>query len=125
MTVRPPSDIATSYDWADIEPDHPKVGIDRHRIMGQRTMVCRMVVEEGFYADPHVHPNEQITIVLEGRIRFRVGEIRSDDFREETVVGGQVMYLPPHVPHGVTALEPSVVFDLFSPPSEKTGVDRD
>ena len=42
----------------------------------------------------------------------------------EEVRAGGVMVLPPHVPHGITAVERSVVFDLFSPPSEKTGLDQ-
>ena len=125
MTARPPIDTATSHTWADIEADHPKPGITRQRIMGERTMFCRMVLDAGFHADPHTHHNEQTAIVLEGRVRFRIGELGSHDFRDETVGPGQVMYLPPNVPHGATALEHSVLFEIFSPPSEKTGIDRE
>jgi quercetin dioxygenase-like cupin family protein len=124
MTARPPSETVTGYTWTEIEADEPKAGIVRQRIMGERTLVCRMVAKEGFHADPHVHHNEQIVIVVEGRVRFRIGEIGSDSFRDETIGPGQVMYLPPNVPHGATALEPSVLYEMFSPPSEKTGLDQ-
>ena len=124
MTARPPSETATSFAWTEIEPDHPRKGIARHRIMGEHSMVCRMDVDEGFHADPHVHANEQIAILVEGRVRFRVGTIGSDEFRDEVIGPGQVIVLPPNVPHGATALEPSVLFEVFSPPSEKTGLDQ-
>jgi quercetin dioxygenase-like cupin family protein len=89
-----------------VQADHPIAGIVRQLIVGERVVVGRMRLEEGFHREPHVHHHEQISIVLEGRL-------------------GEVMVLPPYVPHGATALEPSLVLDLFSPPSEKTGIDHD
>ena len=68
-------------------------------------MVARFVLEEGFDMEPHVHHNEQISVVVEGRLLFRVGTVGSDDFREEEVTAGQVMQLPPFVPHAARALE--------------------
>jgi quercetin dioxygenase-like cupin family protein len=116
---------ATLHDWANVATDHPVDHISRQLVVGERTMVGRMVVEEGFDIEPHVHHNEQISIVVEGLLVFRVADVGSDEFREVLVSAGQVMELPPYVPHGVRALEHSVVFDLFSPPSEKTGLDQD
>jgi quercetin dioxygenase-like cupin family protein len=110
-------------DWGHIAADHPIAKISRQFVVGERTMVGRMVLEEGFDMEPHVHHNEQISIVVEGALLFRVGTIGSDALREEVVRAGQVMVLPPFVPHAAKALERTVVFDLFSPPSEKTGID--
>ena len=95
---------ATSYDWADIEIDHPIDLAARQRIMAERMMISRFV--------------------LEGTLRYAIGTVGSDEFREETLVAGQTMSIPPFVPHGATALERTVVLDHFSPPSEKTGVDQ-
>ena len=116
---------ATLHDWKDVAIDRPVDHISRQLVVGERTMVGRMVVEEGFDIEPHVHHNEQISIVVEGSLVFRVAAVGSGEFREVLVSAGQVMELPPYVPHGVRALEHSVVFDLFSPPSEKTGLDQD
>jgi hypothetical protein len=33
------------------------------------------------------------------------------------------MHLRSGVPHSAEALEPTLVLDIFSPPSEKTGID--
>jgi quercetin dioxygenase-like cupin family protein len=115
---------AIRHDWAGIEADHPIDRVSRQLVVGERMMVGRMVLEEGFDMEPHVHHNEQISIVVEGSLLFRVGTVGSDTFREELVSAGQVMQLPPFVPHAAKALERTVVFDLFSPPSEKTGIDQ-
>jgi len=112
------------HDWGEIEADHPIDRISRQLVVGERMMVGRMVLEEGFDMEPHIHHNEQISIVVEGSLLFRVGTIGSAMFREELVSAGQVMQLPPFVPHAAKALERTVVFDLFSPPSEKTGIDQ-
>jgi quercetin dioxygenase-like cupin family protein len=116
---------AIRHEWSEIEPDQPAELASRRLIVGERMMVARFVLEEGFDMEPHVHHNEQISVVVEGRLLFRVGTVGSDDFREEEVAAGQVMQLPPFVPHAARALERSVVYDLFSPPSEKTGIDRE
>ena len=115
---------AIRHEWDQIEADQPIAGTSRRLIVGERMMVARFVLEEGFDMEPHVHHNEQISIVVEGSLLFRVGTVGSDEFREELVSAGQVMQLPPFVPHAARALERSVVFDLFSPPSEKTGIDQ-
>jgi quercetin dioxygenase-like cupin family protein len=46
--------------------------------------------------------------------------------RRELVVGpGEVLHLPSGAPHSAYAEEETLVLDLFSPPSEKTGIDRE
>ena len=116
---------AIRYDWAEVPADHPVARISRQMVRGEHMMVGHIEVQKGFHVEPHVHHNEQITLVLEGRLRFRVGTVGSDELRDEEVGVGQVMVLPPFVPHGITALEDSRVFDLFSPTSDKTGIDQD
>ena len=116
---------AIRYDWTDVPADHPVAHISRKMVRGDHMMVGHIEVEEGFHVEPHVHHNEQITLVLEGRLRFRVGIVGSDEYRDQEVGAGQVMVLPPFVPHGITAIEDSRVFDLFSPTSDKTGIDQD
>ena len=112
------------HEWADIGVERPADKASRQLVRGERMMVARFVLEEGFDMEPHVHHNEQISVVVEGKLVFRVGTVGSDDFREELVTAGQVMQLPPFVPHAAKALERTVVYDLFSPPSEKTGIDQ-
>ena len=108
--------------WNELEVDHPMPLLERRRMHGERMTVARVVLRSGFRLDPHSHREEQITIVLSGRIRFLVGEAGG---RREVIVGaGELIHLPPGVPHGAEALEETVVLDLFSPPARETGIDR-
>ncbi len=115
---------ATTYAWADIEPDHPADKATRRLVRGENAMVARFVLEEGFDIQPHVHHNEQITLIVEGRLLVRIGTIGSDEIREQVLGPGEVIAFPPYAPHGFKALERVVVFDVFSPPSDKTGIDQ-
>lgn len=112
---------AVVHTWDSMPVDRPMALIDRRRVMGEQAMISHVTLHEGFTVAPHAHANEQFAVVLSGRIRFTVGEAGSE--RTVEVVGGQVLELPAHVRHGAEALETTVILDVFSPPSEKTGVD--
>jgi len=38
------------------------------------------------------------------------------------IEAGEVLHLPANVPHSAEALEETLVLDIFSPTSEKTGI---
>lgn len=118
------STTATRHSWDGAPMDHPAPLATRQLVKGDLAMVARFVLEEGFDIVPHVHHNEQITVIVEGTVVCRVADVGSDDFREETLGAGEVMVLPPYAPHAFRALERTVVFDIFSPPSDKTGIDQ-
>ena len=115
---------AVCYRWQDLPQDHPMDRLARRRIFGEKMMVAELVLQAGFYVPTHAHENEQIAIVVSGAIRFGIGAEDSDARRSVVVRGGEVLHLPSNVPHSAEALEDTVVFDLFSPPSQQTGVDR-
>ena len=56
-------------------------------------------------------------------MRWRLGEEGSAEYREQEVGGGTVVLLPGGFPHGVDALEDTVILDVLSPPGPM-GVDR-
>jgi len=108
--------------WATLEVDRPMDLVERRRVMGEQMMVSHVTLEEGFLLEPHSHENEQITIVVEGRLKFRLGETEEAPEVLE-VATGEVLHLPSNLWHGAEALERTVVLDLFAPPSEGTGID--
>ena len=71
----------------------------------------------------HEHESEQIAFVISGGVIWRLGDPDSSDYREQEVEGGSVVHLPGGFPHGVRALEDTVILDVLSPPGEM-GVDR-
>jgi quercetin dioxygenase-like cupin family protein len=72
----------------------------------------------------HTHENEQFAVVLRGRLRFGLPGRDGSAPREIVVSAGEMLHLPAGVPHSAFAIEETLVLDIFSPPSEKTGIDR-
>lgn len=61
----------------------------------------------------HSHPHEQISVVLQGRMRLTVGD------EVEEIGPGDMWYAPANVLHGGELLgkEPVVFVDVYAPPS--------
>ncbi|MDF1810498.1 MAG: cupin domain-containing protein [Phycisphaerales bacterium] len=114
---------AYSIAWDSIETDRPMDLITRQRIVGDHMMISRVHLESGFCVPTHNHENEQFAVVLSGKIQFDIGPT-NDPSSESVILGpGQVLVVPPNAPHSAIALEDTLILDIFSPPSEKTGVD--
>lgn len=76
---------------------------------GQRLMLMRAEGKAGSPLAPHAHPHEQITLVVSGRLRLRIGE-------EWLELGpGDIAHVPSSVEHEAFFIEDSVVFDAFHP----------
>jgi quercetin dioxygenase-like cupin family protein len=76
-------------------------------------MIAHVYLATGAIVPKHSHHNEQITYILEGRLRFWFG----DDESEQLDVGaGEVLTIPPHLPHRAEALEDTLDVDVFTPP---------
>lgn len=109
---------------ADLPTDTPMPKITRQRVIGEQMMISKVQLQSGFILATHQHDNEQIVVVLSGQCRFGLGAVGSPQRREVLVSAGQVLVLPGNTPHSCEALQDTEILDLFSPISEKTGIDR-
>lgn len=101
--------------------------LDRRRVIGAQAMISLVRLERGCMVPMHEHANEQFACVLSGRLRFTLGTPAggvADGAKVVEVGAGEVMHLPGGVPHAAEAIETTEVLDVFSPPSEKTGIDQ-
>jgi quercetin dioxygenase-like cupin family protein len=98
--------------------------LERRRIIGDRVMISEVLLEKGCTVPTHAHENEQFAYVVRGHCRFGIGAEGSAEREEVVVKGGEVLHLPSMVPHSCVALEETLVLDIFSPTSEKTGIDK-
>ena len=98
--------------------------LERRRVIGEQAMISHVTLHKGCMVPTHAHTNEQFCCVLSGRLRFGLGAEGSPERREVTVSAGEVLHLPSNLPHSAEALEETVVLDVFSPPSERTGIDQ-
>lgn len=120
MSVTTTRSGARVLSWNGLEEDQPMAKIARRRIIGTSMMISRVELTAGFHVPSHRHANEQFAIVLAGEIEFGLGD---DDSEHVTLTAGQVLHIPSNVPHSARALQNTLILDLFSPPSETTGVD--
>lgn len=114
----------STHRWASLPTDSPMPLLERRRIIGDKAMLSQVLLRKGCFVPTHAHANEQFACVMSGRLRFGLGADGSPQRREVTVGAGEVMYLPANLPHSAEALEDTLVLDVFSPPSAKTGIDR-
>lgn len=103
---------STLHRWNDIEPEQMNPLVTRQFVVGTKTMLARLVMKKGAHVPLHNHMHEQISQVMEGSLRF------VNDGKEIVVGAGEIVCIPPHVPHEVTALEDSVALDIFNPPRQ-------
>lgn len=118
-----PERSAACHAWSKLPCDTPMERITRRRVIGEKLMLSHVTLSRGFKVASHRHDNEQFAVVLSGRMRFGLGEEGTSDHRWVEVGAGEVVELPGGVPHSAEALEDTVIIDVFSPPSERTGVD--
>ena len=111
------------HPWDGVVADNPVPLLHRKRISADRIMVARVELEPGCEVAVHRHEMEQVACVMTGRVLWRLGEAGTADYREIEVTGGNVVRLPSNFPHGVTAIEHTLIFDILSPPGEM-GVDK-
>jgi len=109
---------ATHTKWNDIEVEHLSSLIGRQLIVGTNVMVARILLKKGARVPLHSHHNEQVSYVLEGLMKFFL------DNREVVVAAGEVLCIPPNMPHEAIALEDTVDLDIFNPPRQDW-IDKD
>ncbi len=106
---------ATHYRWDDLPKEALNPQLARRLISGERLMLAHVYLEQGCIVPQHAHDNEQLTYILEGGLRFWLGEDRSEVV---DVMAGEVLHLPSNLPHEAEALEDTLDVDVFSPPRQ-------
>ena len=99
---------------SDATPVEMMPGVVRRTLStSEGMMLIEVVLEKGAIVPLHSHPHEQVGYLVSGRFLFELGD-------EQRELGpGDSWLVPPNVLHQVTALEPSLAIDVFSPPREE------
>ena len=109
------SNAVTFHRWADMPKEKVTDQISRRLVTGQQMMLAHVYLAKGAIVPKHQHHNEQLTYILEGALRFWIGE-NSDETMD--VRAGEVLHIPSNVWHKAEALEDTLDIDVFSPPRE-------
>jgi quercetin dioxygenase-like cupin family protein len=110
-TKRPTGKMELKHvPWHTVELEDLNPLFQRQFVVGQEIMVARVLMKKGCIVPMHSHHNEQFTYILEGALKFWV------DGKEIVVHAGEVLTIPPHMPHKAEAMEDTVDLDIFNPP---------
>lgn len=98
--------------WDALETERLNEKITRQMIYGEKAMLARIVLKRGAIVPRHSHANEQITWILSGALKLIF------DDGEKILRDGQMLLIPPNLPHAAEAMEDTVDIDVFAPPRE-------
>lgn len=104
-----------TFRWDEMKKEFVTEGIERRIINGERMMLTHVYLKKGAVVPRHSHENEQLTYILEGVLRFWIGDEESEPI---DIRAGEVLHIPSNVPHKAEALEETLDVDVFSPPRQ-------
>ena len=101
--------VLQKSSWKSIEVEQLTDKLTRQMISGENATVSQLVLKKGAAVPRHSHMNEQYSWIISGALKFVF------DDREILVGEGEVLLIPPNVPHSAVALEDTVDVDIFAP----------
>ena len=105
----------THYKWDDMPKENVSPLLDRRLITGNRMMIAHVYLKKGCIVPKHHHENEQITYIIDGELKFWIGE---DESQIVHVKAGEVLTIPSNVPHKAEAIVDTLDVDVFDPPRQ-------
>ena len=102
---------AVLYNWNDLPREAVREGVERCGFRGEDVLLVMNWLEPGMDINPHSHPFEQVVCIVQGHVRFHVGD-------EVFEAGpGSFIRIPPDVVHYGEPIgdEPALNLDVFAP----------
>ena len=111
---------AAKYSWSAVPLEQLNPTLSRRVVTGKEMMIAQVYLRAGSIVPKHHHVNEQVTYILQGALRFWLGDqVDSQSEADSTLVAaGEVLVIPSNVPHRAVALEDTLDVDVFAPPRE-------
>ena len=100
------------YNWSAIAEEKMNPLLSRRVIHTEQMTIARLWLGKDAVVPMHNHVNQQVTMLQSGALKFEMG---AEVF---TLKPGDVLVIPPDLPHRVEALEESTATDLFTPARE-------
>jgi len=98
-------------NWDSLDREVVRQGVERAGFRGDDVLLVMNWLQPGMAVNPHSHPFEQVVFIVQGRVRFHVGD--------EVMEGGpgSLIRIPPEVEHYAEPIgdEPVLNLDVFVP----------
>ncbi len=98
-----------TYTLKDIEARNPLPGFALKFIHGENMASAHWQIDKDAVMPEHSHPNEQFSILLEGKLELIIGG------EVNILEPGKVAVIPGGVPHSGKALTDCKALDVFNP----------
>ena len=103
---------AELLQWDNVSMETVNPMMQRQIITGELMTVAKIYFKDGFLVPRHSHHNEQITQVISGLMKFRLGENGEDAI---DVGPGQAIVIPADLPHEALVVGDVVEMDMWAP----------
>jgi quercetin dioxygenase-like cupin family protein len=110
-----PTRAIRRFRWDDMPKERVTDLLERRLITGDRMMLAHVYLKKGCVVPMHHHENEQLTYILQGALKFWIGDGQAEVF---VLRAGEVLHIPSNVPHKAEAVEDTLDVDVFSPPRQ-------
>ena len=100
------------YNWDQLPAEQMNPKVVRKVVRSGQMTIARLQIQKDAVVPEHSHINEQVANVEKGSLLFHIGGV------DQVVGAGESLVIPPNVPHGVVALEDTLVTDIFTPRRE-------
>ena len=100
---------ARLHRWDEIALEKVTEMVSQKIVSGENEMLAQIYLKRGVQVPMHSHESEQMTYILQGSLRFLV------EGEEILVSEGEVLHIPPRIPHQAEALEDTFLLGVFSP----------
>ena len=97
------------YKLNEIAEEHVTDLFSRRFFTGENITLAFLTLKKGCVVPQHHHESEQFSYCISGALQFRIG---GEDL---TLKAGEIVQIPPDVPHEAVALEDFTGIDVFSP----------
>lgn len=101
-----------SLHWDTLSKENLSPQFSRQAVHSESMTMARVYLKQGCSVPEHSHPNEQISIIESGALQFTLEGV------VKVARAGDILVIPPNVPHAAIALEDVVGIDIFSPPRQ-------
>ncbi len=105
--------LVQHFSFDEMPLDTISEGITRKWFHGEKGQMAYFYLDSGAHIPWHKHPNEQITYIMEGRVKIKTLIDGQEQFVQ--VGAGEVIVFPENVPHEFWALEKTVDLDVHVP----------
>jgi len=109
---------AAKYSWSAVPLEQLNPTLSRRVVTGKEMMIAHVYLKAGSIVPKHHHVNEQVTYILQGALRFWLGDqVDTQNEADSTpVAAGAVLVIPSDVAHRAVAMEDTLDVDVFAPP---------